>query len=125
MARKSKNEEKLPTEQDIEKYKILVPLLEKMQIELKELSKKKQDEKLNELKVKMVNRVLTQIKDFLQNEPTAEFLDLLDNETLPSNSDAVLILSQFEAALGAFKGKYYYSDSLSHASWWHTQENPN
>ena len=123
MARKSKNEKKLPTEQDIEKYEMLVPLLHEMQIELKELSKKKQDEKLNELKVKMVNRVLTQIKDLLQNEPTAEFLDLLDNETLPSNSDAVLILSQFDAALQAFKGKYYGLDSYKYR--WFTQENPN
>jgi len=125
MVRKSKNAQKLPTEQDIEKYKILVLLLEKMQIELKELSKKKQDEKLNELKVKMINRVLTQIKDLLQNELTAEFLDLLDNDTLPSNSDAVLILSQFDAALQAFKEKYYDLDSRELECRWFTQENPN
>lgn len=124
MARKSKKAKELPTEQDIEKYEMLVPLLEKMKIELKELSKKKQDGQLNELKVKMVNRVLTQIKDFLQNEPTAEFLDLLDNETLPSNSDAVLILSQFDAALKAFKGKYYGRDGQSYEYKWFTQENP-
>ena len=124
MARKSENAKNLPTEQDIEKYKILVPLLEKMQIELKELSKKKQDGQLNELKVKLVNRVLTQIKDFLQDEPTAEFLDILDKDTLPSNSDAVLILSQFDAALQAFRTKYNYYDPLVHKKRWRTQENP-
>lgn len=122
MARKSKIVKKLPTEQDIEKYDMLVPLLKNIQIELKELSKKKQDGQLNELKVKMINRVLTQIKDFLQNEPTADFLDILDNETLPSNSDAVFILSQFDAALAEFREKYYVKDSIGFGYKWLTQE---
>jgi hypothetical protein len=124
MANKLTFAKQLPTEKDVEKYKMLVPLLGKMLIELKELSKKKQDGQLNELKVKMVNRVLTQIKDFLQIEPSAEFLDLLDNETLPSNSDAVLILSQFDAALDAYKGKHYGYDRKANGHRWFTKENP-
>ncbi len=112
----------LPDERDIQRYEMLVPVLTKMQGELKELSKKKQDEALNELKVKMVNRVLTQIKDLMKEQPTSQFLDLLDSDTLPSNSDAVLILSQYEAALEAFRERYYKWDGTDHR--WLTKENP-
>ena len=72
----------------------------------------------------MVNRVLTRIKNFLGDEPTAEFLDLLDDDTLPSNSDAVLIISQYDAALNVFKGKYFGYDKFEKEHRWFTQEHP-
>ena len=74
--------------------------------EIKELSKKKQDETLNKLKVRMINRILEQVKDILGEESTNQFIDLLDDETLPTNSDAVLVLGQFQAAMVQFKNKY-------------------
>jgi len=121
LAPKSKKTKNLPTEQDIEKFDMLVPMLENIQTEFKDFSKKKQDGQLNELKIKMVNRVLTQIKDLLQNEPTRVFLDLLDNNTLPTNSDTVLIISHFDAALQDFRKKYSVKDSLGFHSGWNTQ----
>ena len=61
---------------------------------MKESSKKKTDESLNAFKVKSVNRVLTKVKDILKKEPTVDFLDILAEETLPTNSDAILIIGQ-------------------------------
>lgn len=94
------------TEQQIEKFKMLSELLSSIYLEMKEFSKKKPDEPLNTFKVKNINRVLTQLKDLLVNEPTIGFLDLLDDETLPTNSDAILIIGQFEASMKRFKNKY-------------------
>jgi len=114
----------LPTQAEVDTYEMLHPMLDKMANEVRELSKKKQDGALNELKVKMINRVLTEIKDLLKNESSGQFLDLLDTDILPTNSDAILIISQYAAALSAFHDKYYGYDELNHSHRWFTQEEP-
>jgi hypothetical protein len=113
----------LATQAEVDTYEMLHPMLEKIAFEVRELSKKKQDGALNELKVKMINRVLTQIKDLLKNEPSVQFLDLLDTDILPTNSDSILIISQYDAALSAFKDKYYGQDE-NYRSRWFTKEEP-
>jgi len=113
---------KLPSNAQVETYELLYPILEKVLIEVKELSKKKQDEVLNKLKVKMINRILEEIKTSLVGQPTIQFLDSLDDETLPTNSDTVLILAQFQAAMNVFHNEYYSWDGTD---WrWFTRENP-
>jgi hypothetical protein len=114
----------LPTQAEVDTYEMLKPMLDKIAYEVRELSRKKQDNALNVLKVKMINRVLTQIKNLLKNESSIQFLDLLDTDTLPTNSDAILIISQYDAALSAFHEKYYGYDEniLNHR--WFTQEEP-
>lgn len=109
------------TEERVNEYEMLFPMLEVVYDEVKELSKKKQDDVLNKLKVKMINRILEQIKELLADEPTLQFIDLLDDETLPSNSDAVLILAQFRAAMEQFKEKYYRYDQAIAESRWYTK----
>lgn len=128
---------KLPTNAQVEKFTMLSPMLDSVLEEMKEFSKKKQDGVLNPLKVKMINRILEQIKAILSNEPTVEFLDLLDDETLPTNSDVVLILSQYRTVMNQFEDKYHiyeekeYEDELLKGTGatystrrWVTQENP-
>lgn len=94
------------TAENIEKFKMLEELLDSIYLEMKEFSKKKPDEPLNTFKVKNVNRVLSQLKELLKDEPTIEFLDLLDDETLPTNSDAILIIGQFQASMKRYRSKY-------------------
>lgn len=122
--RKARATRHLPTQAEVDTYEMLHPMLDKIAFEVRELSKKKQDGALNELKAKMINRVLTQIKDLLKNEPSVQFLDLLDTDTLPTNSDAILIISQYAAALSAFHDKYYGYDELNHSHRWFTKEEP-
>ncbi len=98
--------EKKLTEEDIEKFKILNKMLFSVFNEMKDFTKKKQDETLNELKVKKINQLLKDIRDLLSGESSLNYLDLLDNETLPTNSDAVLILSQYYASMDIFRIKY-------------------
>ena len=94
----------------VEEYNMLYPMLEAILNEMKELSKKKQDAALNEMKVKMTNRILSKVKTLLEGYPTLEFLELLDDEKLPSNSDAVLIIAQFKAAMDQYKTKNSYPE---------------
>jgi len=111
---------KRPTKQQAEEFDMLFPILESVYNEIKELSKKKQDGALNELKVKMTNRVLTKVKSILDEDPTVEFLDLLDDVSLPTNSDAVLIIAQFKAAMSQFKEKHYGWSGTAHV--WTTED---
>lgn len=120
---KRKDVNVIPTE-SVHKYEMLNPLLSSLYAEMKELSAKKQDLILNKVKVTMINRILRQIKELLRDQPTAEFIDLLDEETLPSNSDSVLVLSQYRSAMNQFHSRYYRRDLSDTSSRWHTDDEP-
>jgi hypothetical protein len=121
MTKKEVNQN-LPSEIDVDKYEMLEKLLASIYKEMKEFSKKNPDEILNKFKVNNINRVLEQIKAIMQNEPTNEFLDLLDEDSLPSNSDCILIIGQFNAAMKQFRSKYYGWTDVNYE--WSTKENP-
>jgi len=123
VAAKREPNQSLPTNVQTEKYELLLPLLKSVLFEVKELSKKKQDEPLNKLKVGMINKILSQIKtEVLNDDPSIEFLDLLDDATLPTNSDAVLIIAQYDAAMSQFHGKHHVWDGSE--TRWFTKEDP-
>ena len=98
--------ETLPTDAQVTKFIMLNELTDSIYTEMKEFSKKKPDDALNTFKVKNVNRVLLQLREFLKDEPTVGFLDLLDEQTLPSNSDAILIIGQYKASMDNYRNKY-------------------
>jgi transcriptional regulator CtsR len=107
------------TSAKVQSFEMLSPMLNQLFSEVKELSKKKQDDALNKLKVGMINKILKQIKTLLEDEPTIQFIELLDDETLPTNSDAVLILAQFRAALDHYHEKYFRKESGGFIDKWH------
>lgn len=88
--------------------------------EMKELSKKKADATLSKGKVKILNRVLEDLKGVLKDEPEAKYLDLLDDDDLPQNSDAVLVMVQYQDALTAFAGRYRQYDRAKSDHFWST-----
>jgi len=89
-----------------EQYYLLTPLLQSTYREMSELSKKKPESPLNMYKVKMINRILVPLKELLKNETVADYLDVLDTDDLPTNSDVVLIMSQYNKAVDMFYEKY-------------------
>lgn len=99
-----------PSQEEIEQYRMLYPMILADLNEVKSLSSKKPDGLLNKLKVNMINKKLEIIKQILSSEPTVEFLDILDVDSLPSNSDAVFIILQFKTAMEQFKSRYYTRD---------------
>ena len=116
----SKKKSTRPTKDTTEQFEMLFPIVESVYNEIKELSKKKQDGALNEMKVKLTNRVLSKVKEILKDDPTLEFLDLLDEVSLPTNSDAVMIIAQFKAAMQQFRNRHY--DTSSYEAVWITSD---
>lgn len=120
----------LPTEKNIEDYELLKDMLHSQRIEFNLLSKKKADGQLNPMKIKMVNRVLEPLKELFKHEESHKFLDTLIEDEMPTNSDVVLIISQYETAINEFKDTYFFkdknlSDGLSrYRSRWMTEECP-
>lgn len=123
---KKKDQDMLPSDQDVDKYDLLNQMFNAIFIEMKQLSKSKQEMELNQFKVKKINEILIKIKDLLSKQPTNEFLDLLDDETLPRYSDSILILAQYRTALDQFHDKYFLQEGegffTKHR--WHTKESP-
>jgi hypothetical protein len=115
---------KAPSDAEAEAYDRLVPLLEAAHREMTELSKKKQDGVVNALKIRILNRLLTELGTLLDNDPSRGFVELLDEETLPQNSDAVLLLSQWQAALKQYKDRHFGYDAATGSHRWFTQEQP-
>jgi len=119
-----------PTEKNIEDFKLLREMLSSQRSEYNLLSKKKADSQLNTMKIKILNRVLEPIREIFEHEESYQFLDTLSEDDLPTNSDVVLILSQFETAIERFTGKYYRKDPYDlnqygrHIERWMTQEYP-
>lgn len=111
-----------PTESDVVKFEMLEKLIDSSFREMKEFSKKKPDELLNKFKVTSLNRILGPIKELLKNEPTSSFLDLLDEDVIPSYSDSILIIAQFQSAMSQFKSLNYGYDGTTQR--WFTVENP-
>ena len=109
--KKSVAKKKKTTGEQIKLYSTVSPLLLAAFNEVKEFSKKKQDDQLNLKKVKMINRLLEKAKVVLENEPTVDFLDMLDEDDLPTNSDAVLTMSQYISAMEKFHSDHFHSNS--------------
>ena len=103
----NRKDSSLPTLKTVEKFNMLLPMINSALSEMREFSKKKQDGILNPLKVKLINRLLNDIKSVLSSDASTDYLDTLDEDTLPQNSDAVLILGQYKAAMQQFSEKYY------------------
>lgn len=116
--------DELPTDEGVEKFQYLSPALDSLYEELSKLSSKKQDAPISAYKIKMINRVLEGIKAIIGDDPALKELDLLSDEELPQNSDVVLLLGQFRAAMERFKTAFYGYEGTYGDHRWFTQENP-
>ncbi|AFZ57344.1 hypothetical protein H6G54_25595 [Anabaena cylindrica FACHB-243] len=105
-----KKDQKQTSHEKVELYKVIILLLEAMQEEFQELTKKKPEAVLNKSKVKIVNRLLESCRKVLDLEASLEYLDLMDEDDIPQNSDVALMLSQYVAAMRQFKSTYYVHD---------------
>jgi hypothetical protein len=69
--------------------------------EVDKLSKKKPDDAINKFKLGFINQTLKKANELLITEfhPFQDFREF-DEDTMPSNSDVVLVLSQYISAFG-------------------------
>ncbi len=96
----------ITTDNIVATYEAALGIFSGLMQEMRELSKKKPDATLSKGKVTIINRVLEDLKSVMANEPEAKFLDLLDDQQLPQNSDAVLVMVQYERAIRKFPQRY-------------------
>lgn len=102
------------TSEKAQTHDTMMPLLQAMYAEFKELSKKKPDAAVSKSKIKIVNRLLDKVRFVLSDEESIEFLDLLDEDDVPQVSDGTLILSQYVAAMAAFHTSHYGWNGETH-----------
>ena len=119
-----KAEHNLPTNADVNQFLMLRELVMGLYEEMKDLAKKSSKEALNEFKIKSLNRVLNPLKDLLKDQPTAMFLDILEEDSLPTNSDVVIVLSQYLSAMKKYEERYYLQDPGKYRKKWNTKEDP-
>jgi hypothetical protein len=116
--RKSEDKATKVSKADAALFDSIAPLVHAMKEEYSELSKKKPDATLNKLKVQGVNRLLADLRTVLKDEPTLKYLDILSDDDLPQYSDVTLILSQYVAAMEAFKASRQFHNQATYANEW-------
>ena len=116
-----KNDSNLPSNAEVNQFLMLRELVTGLYDEMKDFAKKSANETLNEFKIKSLNRVLTPLKVLMKDQPTALFLDVLDESSLPTNSDVVIILSQYLTAMQNYEDRYYKLDNFKHKKRWNTR----
>jgi len=88
---------------DVQDFERLEQQLHSMLTEMSELSKKRANDGLNKFKLKLVNVLLEGINKFLgEQRPFKEF-ESFDENDIPTNSDVVVMLSQYAAAVYQFR----------------------
>ncbi len=93
----------MKTKEEVEAFlKVLLQAMEVLK-DFLELSKKKPNDAVNKFKLGFVNTILEQANSILVNgnKPFASF-NTFSEEDIPTNSDVVLILSQYVGCLKKF-----------------------
>lgn len=87
-----------------------IPLFEKLEQqlhsflrEISSLSAKKPNDPLNKFKLKFINTTLDGLNQLLANDRPFSDFDRFDPDDLPSNSDVVVLLSQYAAAVHRYR----------------------
>jgi hypothetical protein len=96
-----------PDAEQTRKFEVVMPLLQTMLADLRELAKKKHDAPVNVAKVRRINRLLEDVRLVLAKEPEMAYLEVLEEDELPENADAVMILSQYETAMERFQERHW------------------
>jgi hypothetical protein len=103
---------------DVAVFEKVMTQLADLRDQIAVLSKSKPDGLLNVFKLQFVNEKLAEANKVLVGEykPFASF-DAFDADNLPSNSDVVLVLSQYLTCLERWRSSHVYQ-SLSDYKWY-------
>lgn len=102
---------------DVEKLTKLIAQIDGSYKELSVLSKKSPNDAINGFKLKIINDVISSCNKFLgKDKLPIEGFELFDADTLPSNSDGVFVLTQYDEAmeiwraskLKVYGGRFHY-----------------
>ena len=102
----------------VELYRRVHPQLKAMLEEMRELSKKRPDDAINKFKLGFVNEKLRDANAILGDDwkPLSTFSEF-DIDALPSNSDVVIILSQYLGSLIRWQSANTFRDHIRRNLW--------
>jgi len=102
----------MKTVEDVDSFIKLLMQAEKILQDFLELSKKKPNDAVNKFKLRLVNTILQQANGFLgEGYKPFESFETFDEDQVPSNSDVVLILSQYLGCLKKYgRDNTHYQD---------------
>jgi hypothetical protein len=101
------------TPEDIALFQKIRSQIDQLYREISALSKSKPDSPLNTFKLHLINEKLAEANRFLTGtfKPFATF-EQLDVDAIPSNSDVVMVLSQYNDRLEAWYNAHRIWDGL-------------
>jgi hypothetical protein len=88
---------------DIAEFEKLEQQLHSFLDDISELSKKRPNDPLNKFKLKFINTTVSSLNKILKADRPFAGFDKFDVDDLPSNSDVVVLLSQYSAAVHRFR----------------------
>jgi len=103
------------TAEEVQDFERLEQQLHSMLTETSELSKKRPNDGLNKFKLKLVNALLYRVNNFLGTQKPFKDFESFDENDLPTNSDVVVMLSQYTAAVYQFRMENTYKRDYK---WW-------
>src|SRR5205809_8078149 len=118
MAKAREHDDDTITAEVVSLFRVVTPQLRSLLTEIRELSKKHPDGTVNKFKLGFVNEKLAQANTLLgEHDRPLKSFDQFDIDSLPSNSDVVLILSQYVAALERWQSTHTYHDEMHNHLW--------
>lgn len=106
----------MDTKEDVWEFEKLEQQLHSFLTEISELSKKKPNDALNKFKLTFINATLVKLNDLLKDDRPFQDFEIFDVDDLPSNSDVIVILSQYAAATNRFRANN--TTKKSYEWWW-------
>jgi hypothetical protein len=105
------------TEDEIDELEKLIASVDGFSMEISILSKKSPNDGINKFKLNLVNSLIVKCNDFLDEEyRPLEGFESFDVDDLPTNSDVIFVLRQYDEALEkmradniqGYPGNFYY-----------------
>ncbi len=106
----------MKSEEEVQDFERLEQQLHSMLAEMSELSKKRPNDGLNKFKLNLVNVLLGRMNEIVAAQKPFQDFETFDEDDLPTNSDVVVMLSQYASALYQFRQKN--TEYVDHKWWW-------
>lgn len=107
------------TQDQVKAYHRISSELETYYSEINAISRKKPSEVLNKFKINFLNQSLSKANSLLGDEfrPFPDFLTFDVDSSMPTASDAVLVIAHYQKSLGRFKVKHSHTKSYNEQVW--------
>ena len=101
----------------IEFYELLISQMKSVFSEIQTFALKKPDAVVSKFKFKIIRNLLIDSREILKEENSLKYLEFPDEDDLLQNSDIVVLLNQYIAALTDYRQKFSTRDRFGVWDW--------